>query len=293
MAKTGIDPAGRIRSMRSKLFVPCSRPEFFDKALAGEADALSFDLEDSVPVDAKAAARERLTTFLGSDAARRTAKRIIVRVNDPNGPEFTADLEALRGYHIDMLNLPKIEDADGVIAAASAIMAVRKDLVALLVNIETPRALASATAIARAHPSVGGLQVGLNDLFAQLGADRREPRNIHAALWQIRLAAAEAGILACDGAWPDLKDEAGFRAEAAMARGLGYVGKSCIHPSQIAIANEIFERDGDLAAARRLVAAARLAAADGRGAFTFEGRMVDRPMIAQAQALLDRAGEAA
>ncbi|WP_447728256.1 HpcH/HpaI aldolase/citrate lyase family protein [Sphingomonas koreensis] len=279
--------------MRSKLFVPCSRPEFFDKALASAADALSFDLEDSVPGDGKAAARERLAAFLGSDAAHRTAKQLIVRVNDPRSPDFAADLEALRGRHVGMLNIPKVDDAPGVVAAARAIAEVRSDPVDLLVNIETPRALARATDIARAHPGVAGLQVGLNDLFAGLGADRRDPRNVHAALWQVRLGAAEADVFACDGAWPDLQDEAGFRAEAEMARALGYIGKTCVHPGQIAAANQIFGRDHDLAAARRLVAAAQVAAAAGRGAFLFEGRMVDRPMIAEAQALLDRAGDAA
>lgn len=275
--------------MRSKLFVPCSRPEFFDKALAGEADALSFDLEDSVPADGKAAARERLAAFLASDAARRTTKQIIVRVNDPAGTDFAADLDAIRSRRVDMINLPKIEDAAGVIAAASAIDAPT----GLLVNIETPRALLRTAEIASAHPRVAGLQVGLNDLFATLGADRHDLRSVHAALWQIRLGAAQAGTFACDGAWPGLRDEAGFRTEAEMARALGYIGKSCIHPSQVAIANQIFGREGDLAAARRLVTAARSAAADGRGAFTFEGRMVDRPMIAEAQALLDRAEDAA
>lgn len=268
--------------MRSKLFVPCSRPEFFDKALAGAADALSFDLEDSVPADGKAAARERLAAFLGSDAARGTAKRIIVRVNDPAGPDFAADLDAIRNRRVDMINLPKIEDAAGVIAAAEGIDAP----VALLVNVETPRAVIHSTDIAGAHPRVAGLQVGLNDLFATLGADRRDPRNVHAALWQIRLGAAAAGIFACDGAWPDLADETGFRAEAELARALGYIGKSCIHPRQIAAANAVFDRALDRAAARRLVAAAQTAALDGHGAFLFEGRMVDRPMIAQAQALL-------
>ena len=268
--------------MRSKLFVPCSRPEFFDKALAGDADALSFDLEDSVPATGKAAARERLAGFLASDAARRTAKRIIVRVNDPAGPDFTADLDAVRNCRIDMINLPKVEDAAGAIAAANAV-----DVPAmLLVNIETPRALMRAAEIAGAHPRIAGLQVGLNDLFATLGADRRDPRNVHAALWQIRLGAAAAGVFAYDGAWPDLADEAGYRAEAELARALGYIGKSCIHPRQIAAANAVFDRSLDRATARRLIAAAEAAARDGRGAFLFEGRMVDRPMVAQAQALL-------
>jgi citrate lyase subunit beta/citryl-CoA lyase len=279
--------------MRSKLFVPCSRPEFFDKALASAADALSFDLEDSVPADGKAAARERLSVFLASDAAHQTAKQIIVRVNDPRGLDFTADLAALRGRRVGMLNLPKIDDAAGLIAAARAIAEIRDAPVDLLVNIETPRALTRAADIARADPHVVGLQVGLNDLFATFGADRRDPHNVRAALWQIRLAAAETGAFACDGAWPDLHDEAGFVAEAEMARALGYIGKTCIHPSQIASANRIFGEGGDLAAARRLVAAAREAATDGRGAFRFEGRMVDQPMIAEAEALLARAGDAA
>lgn len=279
--------------MRSKLFVPCSRPEFFDKALAGTADALSFDLEDSVPPEGKAAARERLAAFLDTDAVHRTAKQLIVRVNDPHSLDFTADLEALRGCHLDMINLPKIDDAAGLIAAARAVADIYGAPVDLLVNIETPGALARAADIARADPKVVGLQVGLNDLFARFGADRRDPRNVHAALWRIRLAAAEAGAFACDGAWPDLQDQAGFRAEAEMARALGYVGKTCIHPSQIPAANQIFGQGGDLAAARRLVAAAREAALDGLGAFRFEGRMVDRPMIAEAEALLARAGDAA
>lgn len=279
--------------MRSKLFVPCSRPEFFDKALAGAADALSFDLEDSVPAEGKAAARERLAAFLSSDAALQTAKQVIVRVNDPRGLDFIADLTALRGHRIGMINLPKIDDVAGLIAAARAITEFYDVPVDLLVNIETPRALARASDIARAVPNIVGLQVGLNDLFATFGADRRDPHNVRAALWQIRLAAAEAGAFACDGAWPDLHDEAGFHVEAEMARALGYIGKTCIHPSQIAAANRIFGLSGDLAAARRLVAAAREAAADGRGAFRFEGRMVDRPMIAEAEALLARAGDAA
>ena len=268
--------------MRSKLFVPCSRPEFFAKALASAADALSFDLEDSVPADGKAVARERLAAFLGSDAALGTAKQIIVRVNDPAGPDFAADLAAIKTCRVDMINLPKIEDAPGLIAAATLI----DPPAGLLVNIETPHALMRAAEIANAHPRVAGLQVGLNDLFATLGADRRDPRNVHAALWQIRLGAAAGGVFAYDGAWPDLTDEAGFRAEAEMARALGYVGKSCIHPRQIAAANDVFDRALDRATARRLIAAAQTAALDGHGAFLFEGRMVDRPMIAQAQALL-------
>ncbi|MBB4155531.1 citrate lyase subunit beta/citryl-CoA lyase [Sphingomonas jinjuensis] len=274
--------------IRSKLFVPCSRPALFAKALAGEADAISFDLEDSVPEDSKETARQALADILASDLLRASGKTIIVRLNAVDTPHFAADAAVLAGAPIDLVNLPKIDNAAAVRHAAAALDGHGVDA-PLLLNIESAAGVAQATTIAGAHPRVAGLQVGLNDLFASMGIDRADPRHAHAALWSVRLASGAAGCLALDGAWPDLTDDEGFRAEAALARSLGYAGKSCIHPRQVPIANAVFD-DGDrLAQARRLLAAAEGAAREGRGAFTLDGRMVDRPMIDQARALL--AGE--
>lgn len=273
------------RPMRSKLFVPASRPEFFAKALAGEADALSFDLEDAVPEAGKAAARAALADLLHSDPVRGTGKIVIVRVNAAETAHFAADLAALAGARLDYLNLPKAETAADVTAAAEAVAAAGVDA-PLLVNIETPRGLLHAHAIAAAHPRVAGVQVGLNDLFATLGADRRDARHVHAALWQVRLAAAAAARFAYDGAWPDLSDEDGFRAEATLARGLGFLGKSCVHPRQVPIANAAFGADDAIIEAERLLAAADVAKSDGRGAFVLDGRMIDRPAIEAARAML-------
>ena len=270
--------------MRSKLFVPGARPDFFQKALASEADALSFDLEDAVPEEGKASARARLASFLASDEVRASTKTIIVRVNAPSTPFFRPDLEMLADVRIDLINLPKIEEVDVMNAAAE--LATRVAPAQLLVNVETPRALARAAAIASAHPAIAGLQAGLNDLFAPLGIERADPANVRVALWPIRIAAAEAGLFAYDGAWPDVSDPDGFCREAKLARGMGFMGKSCVHPCQVAIANRVFESGDALAQARRLVAAAQTAAAQGRGAFLLDGRMIDRPEIAQAEALL-------
>ena len=278
--------------MRSKLFVPCSRPDFFAKALAGDADALSFDLEDSVPPDGKQAAREQLAACLRSDIAAGSAKRLIVRVNAPDTPFFDDDVAALAGLRVDLVNLPKAETPDIVRTAAQS-LAAAGIAVGLLVNIESARGLSRAAAIADADPRVIGLQVGLNDLFAALGIDRRDARHVHAAVWAIRLAAGEAGRIAYDGAWPDLADKDGFRHEALLARSLGYLGKSCIHPDQVTIANTVFDRGADLARAERLLAAAAQAGAHGHGAFVFEGAMADAPAVAAARDLLRRAGEAA
>ncbi|WP_034158080.1 HpcH/HpaI aldolase/citrate lyase family protein [Sphingomonas sp. ERG5] len=279
--------------MRSKLFVPCSRPEFFARALAGDADAISFDLEDSVPHDGKDQARARLVEFLASDSMRAGPdKRIIVRVNALASAHFAADIAAIAAPGVDFINVPKAERADHVRAAASAIDTAgkrngRTEPLSLLVNIETPQALARAAEIARAHATVAGLQIGLNDLFEPLGIDRAQISHVHAALWTVRLASAQAGCFAYDSAYADLADEEGFRREAELARSMGFIGKSCIHPRQVGIANAVFERPGaELAAARRIVAAAQRAAAEGKGAFLLDGRMIDQPAITQARAML-------
>jgi citrate lyase subunit beta / citryl-CoA lyase len=278
--------------MRSKLFVPGARPELFAKAMAGDADALSLDLEDSVPPAGKADARAAVATFVASEAVQVLAKVVIVRVNAPDTPWFEDDLRAVARPGVALINLPKLETPSGVRAAVRALEHAEAGNgvatpIRLLVNIETPQALANATALATAHPRVAGLQLGLGDLFEPLGIDRHDPANVHAVLFAVRMAAAQAGVFALDGAWPDIADTEGFSAEAQRAKRLGYLGKSCIHPRQVALANAAFAPDAaELEAARRIVAAADEAALQGRGAFVVDGRMVDLPFLKRAQALL-------
>lgn len=277
--------------MRSKLFVPGSRPELFAKAFASAADAISFDVEDSVPEEGKVAARAAIADFLASGAARESAKIVIVRTNAPESPHFVDDLRAFARPEVALLNLPKVSGADDVRHAAAVLDGIERDRrrdtpLRLLINIETPRALRVASEIAQSNERVAGLQLGLTDLCEQLGLDRRDERTVHACMLALRLGAGEAGRFAYDSAYPDLADEAGFRREAGQARALGFVGKSCIHPKQVALANEVFAADGDLAFARRIIEAAREAAANGRGAFLLDGRMIDAPAIRRAQALV-------
>lgn len=280
--------------MRSKLFVPGGRPDLFAKAAASRADALSLDLEDSVPAEDKAQARASVAEFIAADSTRALAKAMIVRVNAPGTPWFEDDLHAVARDGVALLNLPKIGSADDLLAAiraierAEAANAVTTPL-KLLVNIETPRGLANAAAIAAAHPRVAGLQLGLGDLFEPLGIDRNDAANVHAVMFAVRMAAAAAGdgVFVLDGAFPDIADEAGFSAEAQRARRLGLLGKSCIHPRQVALANAAFSpSETELERARRIVEAAREAQRQGRGAFVVDGRMVDLPFLKRAQALL-------
>lgn len=278
--------------MRSKLFVPGSRPDFFDKALRGDADALSLDLEDSVAPQRKDEARSALRALLSGPAARDSGKTLIVRVNPVGSVHFAADVSAVVHQGLHLLNIPKVESTEQVLAAAEALEQAERDNgattpVGLLLNIESARGLRLAHALASAHRRVAGLQLGLGDLFEPLQIDRHEPAAVHAVMLQMRLAAGEAGVFACDAAYARFSDVEGFRAEAALARRLGYIGKSCIHPSQVAHANDVFRpTEAEIAHARRVAEAADQAEAQGIGAYTVDGHMVDGPFVHRARAVL-------
>ena len=277
--------------MRSKLFVPGSRPEWFAKALASDADAISIDLEDAVVESRKAEAREAVSAFLHSAAARGTAKAIIVRVNALTTGHFATDIRAIAAESLLLVNLPKIESVQEVAEAVGVIdhAFTESGLQArarILANIESPRGLRNASQIA-SHPRVAGLQLGYADLFGPFGIERHDPRHLHAVMFSVRMAAAEAGVFAYDGAYSDIRNVEGFVAEARLARGLGFLGKSCIHPSQVAMANEVFRPgEAEVEQARRVLEASRRAAADGTGAFVLDGRMIDTPDIRRAELVL-------
>lgn len=277
--------------MRSKLFVPGSRPELFDKALASGADAISIDLEDAVVEERKAEARERVREWLRARTAG-TGPLVIVRVNAMDTPHFEADVAAVVQPGLDILNLPKPQGAGDVRAACAVVERAERANgvtrpVRLLLNIETPRALREAASIGAASDRVMGLQVGLGDLFEPLGIDRRENAAVQQVLFAVRLAAAEAGVEAYDGAFADVKDSDGYLAEARLARRLGLAGKTCIHPSQVALANEAFRpSDAEIAHAVRVTRAAAQADASGTGAFLVDGRMIDKPFLQRARVVV-------
>ncbi|MDB5945535.1 MAG: citryl-CoA lyase [Ramlibacter sp.] len=278
--------------MRSKLFVPASRPELFDKALNGPADALSFDLEDSVAEDRKDEARGALRQLLRSGVPAGCAKTLIVRINALGTTHFEADVAAVVQPGLHLLNLPKPGSVDDVLAAVSVIeRAERENGVAepvrLLINIETPRALRIAHELAGAHPRVAGLQLGLGDLFEPLGIGRRQQQAVFQAMLAVRLAAGEAGVFAYDSAFADIADAQGFSVEAQQARELGFLGKSCIHPSQVALANAAFQPTAaEIENALRVVEAARVAQLAGVGAYVVGGKMVDAPFVRRAEAIV-------
>lgn len=284
--------------MRSKLFVPASRPELFAKALAGAADAISFDLEDAVAPERKPAARTELRKLLEhgaqalAHAPGKLEKMIIVRVNACGTSHFEQDLDAVVWPAVHVINLPMVESADTVRQAAEALEGLERERgvvrpLGILANIESPRGLRMAAEIALAHPRVMGLQIGYGDLFAPLGIASGQPSATQFVRTAVRLAAGEAGIDAFDGAWVDFSDAVGYRRDCEAGRQLGFAGRSCIHPSQVAMTNEVFRpSDADITHALRVVEAARDHLGRGIGAFTVDGRLVDGPFITQAERLV-------
>ena len=278
--------------MRSKLFVPGSRPELFHKALASQADAISVDLEDAVQEARKGEARALVGQFLEQNGASVTAKTVVVRVNAMASLHFEADVRAVAWSGLDVLNLPKVESA-GEIKAASAMLA---DLererglpyrIGILANIESPKGLRRAADIAAADPRIIGLQLGFGDLFEPLGIDRQDVMAVRQIQLAVRLAAGEAGVDAYDGAFAAITDAQGFRTEAEHASRLGFRGKSCIHPSQVTAANQAFcPKADEIAFASRVITAWNETEQSGRGAIMVEGRMIDLPFAERAQAVL-------
>lgn len=282
--------------MRSKLFVPGSRPELFEKALASRADGISFDLEDAVAESAKSTARGQLATFLNRLAP--TEKTLVVRVNGQDTAHYQADLEALVDSRLDIINLPVVESPEQILQLVADLERLERQhsavvKVRILANIESPRGLRRAAEIACAHPRLMGLQLGFADLLEPLGINRHETSVIRQIQLAVRLAAGEAGIAAYDAAFAAIKSVEAYREEARFARSLGFTGKSCIHPSQIDLANEAFLPGAEeIERARRVLAAAEDAEVAGVGAYTVDGQMVDAPFVQRARVIVEQARQA-
>lgn len=287
--------------MRSKLFVPASRPELFAKALRSAADSICFDLEDAVLESRKQYARDELARYFDTDefhTLRQTGgKHVIVRVNALATGHTERDLAAACMPGVDIINIPKTDTPECVLRfisllqAREAAVGAGKELplsIKVLANIETPQAMFNAAGIAGAHEKVWGLQLGLGDLFEPLGIERADGQNVHAVMMMMRLGAGAAGKVAYDTAYTDVANAQGYRTEAWRARQIGFLGKTCIHPSQVAIANEVFSpTEEELRWAAKVVESAERN--DVNGAYMLDGKMIDGPFIDRARAILAQA----
>ena len=278
---------------RSMLFVPVLSEKFVAGAAARGADCIQLDLEDAIPLDRKYEARAAV-----AGAAERLAGagvEVVVRINRP-WRMAVRDIEASVGTSVAALNLPKVPDAAHVRAVGEILDELEAERglepghTRLVVMIETAEGLINMAAIAAASPRVVALTVGAEDLALDMGmepvADALYVPNVQAVA-----AARAAGILPIGyvGTVADYQDEERYRETAERARRLGFAGGFCIHPKQVPILNAAFSPSAEeVDEARAMVAAYETATSAGQGAVSHRGRMLDRPVVERARALIDR-----
>lgn len=270
------------RRIRSLLFAPAVRPDLLRKMPATGADAMVIDLEDATPSDAKATAREELRSAVADLSG---TIPICARINDPSTPWHHDDLDSLP-EGLDAIVVPKVETVQGLDALERALEARGLD-VPVVGGIETALGVADARALL-SHPVIAAGYFGAEDFIADMGGVRTHSNHeVASARSQVALAGRVARISMIDMITADFTDDARCRRECEEAREIGYAGKLCIHPAQVAIANEAFTPSiEEVERARRLLAAYEDAKAKGIASVAFEGQMVDEPVAAQARTVI-------
>lgn len=280
------DKPWRLR--RSLLITPCHRRERLEKALSLPADSLVFDLEDGVPPWRKPEARTAAAAVLRAGNFGRRER--VVRINAVGSTDWTSDMQALPWDCIDAVLVPKVESPCAVRRLDHNLPAG----VAIILSLETPRGVLNALPIADASPRCAGLFFGPGDYTVQTGgAMTAQALAVPRAL--IAAAAGAVGAQAIDAPYLiGLKDPAGTRADAEIARELGFSGKMVFHPEQLITINSVFTPDAAaVARAGRFVQAYRDAAQRGEAVAYVDGTFVAMDLVPAMERLIATAREAA
>lgn len=280
-----------IRPRRSALYMPGSNARAIEKARTLAADVVIFDLEDAVAPDMKADAREAVRAAVKAGGYGR--RECVIRINGLDTPWGEADLAAAASAAPDAILVPKVSSPEDLLEVGHRLKSLgAPDKTRVWAMIETPLAILQAKDIAAVAQGEGSrlscFVMGTNDLAKDTRTRLHAGRAAMMPWLMTALAAARAyGIGILDGVYNDLSDEAGFRAECVQGRDGGFDGKTLIHPNQIAAANEIF------APSREEVESARAIAAlfdrpenAGKGAVSFNGRMIERLHAEMAKRIL-------
>jgi citrate lyase subunit beta / citryl-CoA lyase len=265
---------------RSWLFVPATRPDRFAKAAASGADSVIVDLEDAVSPGEKRDARRHLLRAPWPEGVP-----LYLRVNGCGTEWFEEDLAVAAALPLAGILLPKADSQEQGARAAAALPE-RQRVVPI---VETALGLWNVLEVARA-PKVERLAFGALDFELDTGM-RDEAEALAYARSRIVVASKVAGIAPpLDAVSPAVDDEARLRADAERARRFGFAGKLCIHPKQVGPTNRAFQpSDEEVEWARALSEAAAARPPEDRGAFSFRGAMIDRPVMERARQILARA----
>jgi citrate lyase beta subunit len=277
--------SGQMKTFRSLLFVPGIRPERFAKAIAAGADAVCIDLEDAVPLHEKAAARAAVLDFVAAMPEDRPCA-IGVRINPIGTEEAQNDIDGFASSPRvpDFFMVPKAVSASDLVNLPKA---VREPKVPVWAVIESVDGLLNTVAIAKACAPNGGILFGGADFSAEIGTTLEwEP--LFYARSKIASEARVAPLTLLDVPYLDVNNPEGLRMECERIAALGYNGKACIHPNQIAIVNAAFSPSTASIEWARRVSIAR--AESQGGAVLLDGKLLDAPVYLRAERILTQAG---
>jgi citrate lyase subunit beta/citryl-CoA lyase len=289
MSHTRYEPA-RARLQRSELAVPGSNPAMFPKALESEADYIFLDLEDAVAPADKVAARLHVIKGLQEYDWRERGKTICVRINGIDTHYMyrdVVDVVEQSGQRVDAL-LTQIETAKGI-----------GHRIGIDVLIETSLGMANVEAIAQSSKRLEAMHFGVADYAASMRARTVSIGGLnpdypgdqwHASLTRMIVACRAYGLRPIDGPFGDFKDPDAYLAAARRGAALGIEGKWAIHPSQIALANQVFTPPpAEVERAQRILDALDEAARNGKGAAQLDGKMIDAASARMASVIVDMA----
>lgn len=277
---------------RSLLFIPSNNPAMLQNADVFDADAVIFDLEDAVMLSEKDAATALLKSFLSHVELNPIEK--IIRINGLDTHLGLYDLDHIVSDHIDQIMLPKatINDVKSLAEYLKKLEKkhkMRKEI-RIIPIIESAQALVDIHEIASCE-RVSGLLLGAEDLATDLGVERTEQGlEILMARSLVVIAAKAKGIDAIDTPYTSVSNIEGLTKDAKHAKSLGMNAKACIHPNQIEHINEVFSPSmHDIMYAQKVVLASIEASKHKLGAFSVDGKMIDKPIIERAQRVLEQA----
>lgn len=285
--------------LRSLLFTPGSNEKMLAKAPHSGADAALFDLEDSVAPDMKEKARPMVRQAMEELRATKGAPPVItVRVNDVTTGLLEGDLEAIACPELDAIKLAMtnsaadIRTADAILTRVESERDLEENSIGIIALIETAEGLYNCHDICTAAGRVVGIGIGSaegGDLSNALGCEwEADGSTLLYARSKALADARAAGVpFPTDGPFTRFRDPDGCRADAIMARKLGYVGKAAIHPNQVAILNEVFSPDAErVSYLREMIDVYYEAERAGSGAVSFNGRMIDIAMVKDGERVL-------
>ena len=279
---------------RTLLYIPGNNPAMINNSSVYGADVIVFDLEDSVAIAQKEAARLLVTKALLQDhLIDRTQSEIMIRTNGMDTPFIFDDLERIIEARPSSLRIPKVEDKASIIDFINTLEKIEKQHnlnyeIEISPILETVKGITNALEIASAHPRICALSFGAEDFTRDLGTTRTvEGTELTHARGQIVLSAKAAGIQALDTVFSNVNDLDGLRTETGKIKQLGFDGKSVIHPSQIDIVHSIFTpTKEDIDEAIAIEEAIKRAEESGSGVIALNGRMVDTPVVKKAQKII-------